>query len=255
MKNLIQVLLYFSMPVFILQACNPVLYSNVGQNVPMLKSKGDFAGSLGYAISVGDNPTDGEGLSLQAAYAFSEKWGGILTFYTMSNMGAPEQDEWKSNGNYLELGGGRYGVLKNGKWAWEIYGGLGYYDINNKQEMNYCNVTIAKPFLQPSFGFTSRYFDAAITPRVGYLLYASKDYSRLSETPHYQIEQYFKDNNQKFVFEPGITLRGGFEQVKLQLQYNFSTFNVHYDDFYPVNDYFGSVSLFFMISDRHKSKK
>lgn len=77
----------------------------------------------------------------------------------------PNKDEGQSHGTSIEPGRRPVGIFKNGNWAKEIDGGLGYYAIHNKQE--HSNVFNIKPFLKLSPGFTSCYFDMAFTPRVG----------------------------------------------------------------------------------------
>ncbi|HAH58535.1 MAG TPA: hypothetical protein DCL86_10325, partial [Bacteroidales bacterium] len=47
---------------------------------------------------------------------------------------------------------------------------------------------------------------------------------------------YLNENNSNFLMEPAITLKGGFEKIKLQVQYGYS-FNLSNSSFPQDRDY------------------
>src|SRR5690606_38616650 len=120
----------------------------------------------------------------------------------------------------------------------------------------FINVKFFKPFIQPSFGFSSRYFDIALTPRVAYLAYTSKDdFKFVQDGDQLDPIQYFNKNDKQFLFEPGITIRGGIPVVKLELQYSHSTLGEPLSDYTVVNSDFFSLGLRFLISERISPKQ
>jgi hypothetical protein len=120
---------------------------------------------------------------------------------------------------------------------------------------DYIDVNYVKPFIQPSIGFSSKYFDLELTPRVAYLSYTSQNDYRLDPTTEPNSpRQFFEENHNTFIFEPGIMVRGGIPGVKLEIQYNFSTIREPSDSYFVNNQEFVSVGLRFLISERTSEK-
>lgn len=237
-------------------ACGPVLYSNVGQNVPLFQEKGEFSGQVSYSGSNGAWTADGIGI--QGAYSVSDKVALISSFYSMKGDELEEDNEWEGNGSYFELGGGLYGGNSKKKFLYEAFAGLGTGGIKNQSVINageFINVRYLKPFIQPSFAFSTRYFDLALTPRVAYLSYTSKDdFNILQDGEQVNPSEYFNNNDKKFLFEPGIMIRGGLPGVKLEFQYNYSTLGGQLDN-NLVNSGFFSLGLRVLISNRFVPKQ
>lgn len=234
-----------------LNSCGPVLYSNVGQNVPLLQEKGEFTGQLSYSSSNGAWVANGVGL--QGAYAISDKVGLISSFYSLK--GAEDQgDEWEGKGSYFELGVGLFGGNPEKKLSYEAYAGLGTGSIQNSSNVNFgtsLNLKYLKPFIQPSIGFTTKYFDMALTPRISYLNVTSGDDLQLVlDGVPINSGEFVDEINHKVMFEPGILIRGGFPQAKLEIQYNISTLKEPSEDYFLLNNEFVSIGLRFLISGR-----
>jgi hypothetical protein len=250
-NHLIDVLLMVS--AVSLLSCSPVIYSNVGQNTPMFTEQGEFAlnGSYAMAGSPDDLMTGSHGFSLQAAYAIDDHWAAIGSLYSIKNReAADETNYWDGNGTYWEIGGGRYGKLGMDWLAYEVFGGLGFASIKNDAYLSpdYLNINFTKPFIQPSIGFVHKYVDVIFTPRIGYVIFSDPSYNFGSGEIAYEIP---KDG---IVFEPGVTLRGGYQGVKLQVQYNYSTYSYGSNADLQAgvyNNYF-SIGLHLLISDRYK---
>lgn len=236
-------------------ACGPVLYSNVGQNVPLLQEKGEFSGQIAYSETAGS--WSASGVMFQGAYAVSDKVGIISSYYGMSDVDDPD-NEWDGSGSYFELGGGIYGGKPEKKFLYEAYGGIGFGSIRNKSLIvphDYIDVHYLKPFIQPSFGFSTKYFDMALTPRIAYLGYTSQDdYLFAPSDDPYDPQEFFENSN-KVVFEPGILVRGGFPGVKLEIQYNFSTIQEQSEDYFVNNEEHLSIGLRFLLSERTTGKE
>ncbi len=239
-----------------LTACGPVLYSNVGQNVPLLQEKGDLGGQIAYSGSYG--AWDAEGIGIQGAYALTEKVGIISSFYSLSEVDDPN-NEWEGKGSYFEVGSGLFGGNPQKKLMYEGYVGLGVGSIKNQSLVTtgeYINVKFVKPFIQPSVGFATKYFDLALTPRIAYLNYTSRndfwfDPNSAPNTPG----DFFDQNGSRLLFEPGILLRGGFPGAKLELQYNFSSIKEKSENYFVNNEDYFSIGIRFLIAERTKGKE
>lgn len=236
-------------------SCNPVLYSNVGQNVPMFQNKDELVLNTGYALTTGGPFSDADGVQVQAAYAVTDKLAGMASFYSMKGIEDPDADEWKGKGSYFEAGFGTYGANSSKMILYEVFGGLGTGSIQNTSLINpgdNIDVKFLKPFIQPSVGFTSKYFEVVLTPRLAYLTYTSNSYHFTEPGKDGVAEAFFTENDNKVVFEPGVTLRGGLSGAKLQLQYVYSTFEPNFEEIETVNNGFFSLSLYLLISNRFK---
>lgn len=239
-----------------LSCCGPVLYSNVGQNVPLLQEQGEFSGQIAYSSS--DAAWYANGIGIQGAYAITDKVAAIGSFYSMKGNDPYADEEWEGNGSYVEFGAGMFGGKPEQMFLYEAFLGVGSGSIKNESLINqgeYINVKYLKPFIQPSFAFSSKYFDLAFTPRIAYLTYTDKEsfyftQSGLPLTP----DVYFEENDNKILFEPGIMIRGGLPGVKLELQYNYSTINGTFDENSLANKDFFSIGLRFLISERTMPK-
>ena len=237
-------------------ACGPVLYSNVGQNVPLFQNKGEFYGQFGFSSTDGAQAASGTGG--KAAYAFSDKLFASGSFYGMKSPNNPDTDEWEGKGGYWELGSGLYGGFNNPRFRYEAVLGFGRGRIENTSLMtsgNYINSTFIKPFIQPSWGFVSRFFEFAFTPRIAFVSFQdTHDYKLLPEQ-RLDVTEFFDQRNNNFVLEPGFTLRGGYEGVMLDLQYSFSTLQEVSTEFTVINDGHFSIGVRFLISNRQYTRK
>lgn len=256
MKSHLKISLFLlSIPILI-SGCGPVLYSNVGQNVPLLQEQGEFSGQISYSSS--DAAWYANGIGIQGAYAISDKVAAIGSFYSLKGNDPYADEEWEGNGSYFEFGAGMYGGKEEKMFLYEVFLGIGSGSIKNESLINqgeYINVKYLKPFIQPSFAFSTQYFDLALTPRIAYLTYSDKDsfyftQNGLPITP----DIYFEENDNKILFEPGIMLRGGFPGVKLEIQYNYSTINGSIEDNSLANKDFLSFGVRFLLAERVKPK-
>lgn len=151
MKTTTYLCLITSGLLFVLQSCSPIIYSATGANTPMFTQKGEFTVTASSSSSSGPDDliaplyyTGGSGFAGQAAYSISDKWAAIASFYSMKNSHEPGEDDWISKGSYAEFGGGRYGVSKNKKFAWEAFGGMGFGKNTNNQKSNQVDATHLK---------------------------------------------------------------------------------------------------------------
>lgn len=217
-----------------LSACNPVLYSTVSQNVPLFKEKGEVAFNAGVAVSGSSNYFGSTGFNAQLAVAADSSLAIISSFYSI-------KDEESGKGNYFELGVGKFKHNPESKLTGEIFIGAGFGSIKNSFDGLQLNSNFLKVFIQPSGGYTTKIVDFALTPRIGIVNFTSYE----NEVNDQAVAHFFSEKKTTVVFEPGVTVRLGFKNIKLQYQLNYSTFKYDSSDF-AVNDIFMSLNLFFL---------
>ena len=221
----VSLIIVFLLPAYLLVSCSTVLYTNVGQNTPLFHHKGETAisGSLGFTERT-------SGFAVMAGHSLSDKAALIGSYYNM-NLGSGTAG---GSINYVELGGGGYGYDEGNHMAWEVFGGLGYSSIESRwvdfsgsgttSPGGSVNTTYVKPFIQPSIGISGKVGELAFTPRLAFIGYNSHTNTLLDAQANSSVEDFFRNNASTFVFEPGITLRLGFKDFKIQAQFNYSTF-------------------------------
>src|SRR5690349_7318056 len=133
------------MAAIVVTACSPVVYSTVGQNVPLFHQKGEVTGYAGLAST-----SDANGLALQVAGSTSDHFALMSSFYTMSSK-TTEEDNWSGKGSYWEFGLGGFGSLSksNPNFRFEAFAGLGLRKIENHKADEAVNLKFIKPFIQP----------------------------------------------------------------------------------------------------------
>jgi hypothetical protein len=205
MKKII-LLLFF----ILLSGCGAVYYVPNTQNVPVIKEKGQT--NLSLATNASEST---DGFELQGAYGLTDKIAVQLnTDWVSSSDGSST-----GSGHLVELGVGYYKNLSK-HFVFETYGlmGLGstkYADNynNNSQEIKTNFFRLA---VQPSISYSSKYFIASLSGR-----FANLNYNSVSGN-YYTDADYLKANNSFWLLEPALTLQAGFENVKLQLQFQIS---------------------------------
>jgi hypothetical protein len=247
-KTLFTCLFLFAL--LLIQSCSPVVYSTTGHVVPLFREKGEATLSGGYATS-----NNGEGFHVQAAGAVSDKWALLTSVYTMSEKSS---DRWTGHGTYFEAGAGHFGSFgSDDVFIYETFAGIGFAGIKNTYQSSRLDVNFIKPFIQPSIGISRKWFDVALTPRFGIVSYTSHEIQTSDAAYRAAAENFFDDQKTTFVFEPGLTLRVGAKNLKLQLQYNISTFSYHAEDdnsnLNPsINNQYIGIGLHYLLSARYR---
>lgn len=229
----------------VLSSCSPVLYSNVGQNVPLFKEKGEFSGQVAYS-----GTDDASGLGLQMAYSASDHLLLAGSVYVMGNNQSAEN--WRGDGAFGEFAAGIYTPVQNKKFVLQVLGGLGFGGIKSRELSNNIEVNFTKPFVQPSLGFVTKGFEIALSPRIAQVYYGNKRLDVREQEFHQQLQGFLDRNHGKLAFEPGVTVRAGWEGVKFQVQYVHSNFGFN-DGFSQPN--FISGGLYFLLNEKSNKSK
>lgn len=217
-------------------SCTHYYYAPNMQNVPMLKEKKDTKLIVG--IGGGDEFTSFEG---QFATAVSDNIGIMGNFI----LGSGSDEDESGRGSLFEAGAGYFSPLGN-NFRFEAFGGIGFGGITNDYGDGKSKVNFSRIFIQPSFGYVGRGFEAIVATRFANLKYSKIDHG--FSGPIYDLT-YIENNKSTILFEPSITLRSGWEHVKFQLQVVASE-NLSESDF-PMERLNVSLGLLFDLSPKN----
>lgn len=217
--------------VFGFVSCSPKFYTPNTQNVPLISEKGETNLTLS---------GNGNQVEFQGAYGIAENIaiqanGGLFIPSNLDNGDG-------GSGRFIEVGGGYFNPISE-NWVFETYGILGLGSFENHlpstkndhpQTTGEISANILRIGIQPNFGYKSKYFSAAVSSRIVNLSYNNIK-GDLIFAGENQLN-YLKDNSSNFLIEPALTVRGGFEKVKLQVQYGYSL-NLSHSDFKQDNSF------------------
>jgi hypothetical protein len=136
-------------------------------------------------------------------------------------------------------------------FVYEAFAGIGFGSVKNEDfenKANFLDINFTKPFVQPSIGFVYEFVDLIFSPRIGYVFFSPPSYNFSGAQAPYEAP---KD---RFVFEPGVTLRVGYRAAKLQIQYNYSSYSYGSGDNLKagVNSNYLSIGLHVLFSKRYR---
>ena len=210
---------------FLSMGCNPKYYTPNTQNVPLLSEKGE----TNLTISGNGNQAEFQGaFALSSGFALKANGGLFIP---------PDLDNGNGgSGSFFEVGGGYFKPIGE-NLVFETYAIAGFGSMENHlpstMESNPLtqgdiSASVLRYGIQPNFGYKSNNFSAALSSRVVNLTYSNIEGDLIFDG----VDQvnYLKDNSSNFLIEPALTLRGGFEKIKLQLQYGYSI-NLSNNDF------------------------
>lgn len=221
-------------------SCTHYYYVANIQNVPLFREKDEVHLSGGYAI--GD---ESQSIELQSAYSVS-KHIGIMANYTHAWGGDQAEDDY-AKGYYIDGAAGYFKPI--GKYGvFEIYGGFGGSGQHHQfSPSSYADLSFIKLYIQPSFGFTFDWFDAAVSLRLCNISYTDiRNYAVGSD--YYAEINALDDKGHPFA-EPSITLRAGWKNIKLQFQASYAA-NLNSPTLYFGEEAHFSLGLHFTIANR-----
>ena len=200
---------------FTLNSCTHYYYIPNVQNVPLLREKKEFHGTL--AVGGGQEISTVE---VQAAYAITDNLA-LMTNFAGAKGGEKSNNNW-GKGKYIEGAVGYYRPLDEFVVA-EVYAGLGVSNQHHQYgtaEYNNgtADLSFVKYFLQPSVGLTFKAFEIAVSTRFSRLSFLNVDNRITMDNPELHYVDALAQNKVSYLFEPALTIRGGCENIKLQLQ-------------------------------------
>lgn len=214
---------------FGLFSCSPKYYAPNTQNVPLIHAQGQTN------LSVAGN---GNQVEFQGAYGIND----ALAFQINGGLVIPKEEDNGNggSGNLIEGGFGYYRNL-NPNLLFDVYALIGFGSMKNDfpstltafpNTSGKISANILRVGLQPSIGFHQKFFSVSGSARISSLNYNNIEGSLIFDEVD-QVE-YLKDNKSNFLIEPALTIRGGLEKIKVQVQlaksFNLSNSSFKQDD-------------------------
>jgi hypothetical protein len=202
------------------------------QNVPLNKEKDELSISGNYGSGI---LWSAESFDFQSSYSITNRIGIMLN-------GLYSNENGYGHGGCVEGAVGYYKPVYKHKLfkkvemtgIFEIYGGLGGGFQHHDYGSNYwADISGTKVFMQPSFGLTTDFLDLIFSTRICTASFNLMDNQTMGSDYADDIN-YLVTNDYNF-FEPAITLRAGWKNIKLQLQIQPSI-NLNHSDDYHISD-------------------
>jgi len=194
-----------------LSSCSSYFYYPTSQNVLRFKDKGDA--SIAYGLDKGLYECYNLGYSITDNVALISDMKTFRTYSSGSDMKYKIGDFLWDNELVL--------YKKYHDWIYPaINFGYGLGQINRNAE--YYRLGINRQFIQPSIGFSNKYFDLAISTRFSRVHYDLKQLKNFDLSISQSFEEYydFQDVGKRdfYFFEPAITAGVGYKFIKLRYQ-------------------------------------
>lgn len=232
--------------------CAHFYYLPGNMNVPLFTEKNEFRGSA----ALGGGLTTA-GIDVQTAMSLTDHIGIMANYMHSKYYPDDIEDNNLINYNYFEGAAGYFKPFEK-FWIFEIYGGIGsasqhheYYAWPENVYRGQANLTFMKYFLQPSIGVTFKSFDVALSTGFSRLNFTKINNSVDPESIYHDDLDLISENSKLFLFEPAITIRGGWKYVKAQLQYivsaNLSSEELTFDP------YKFSVGIYISLAKKYRN--
>jgi hypothetical protein len=200
-----------------LGACAPKYYAPNTHNIPLLTRARDFSA----AGAVGDAR-----IEVQGAYAITSE---VAVLLNAANYDKPDDEDGDGgSGGLLEVGFG-YARPFDENFSLGVYGLAGAGNVENHFPSTVAGnpgttgeieAKLTRFGVQPVLGFRTRWVEAAASLRIVSLRYSDIEGSLIFGGED-QV-QILSDQTEHTLLEPALTVRGGFETVKLQVQMGWS---------------------------------
>jgi len=204
--------------IIILPGCTHYQYAPSSHNVPLLANKHDFKASVqAYAADEMD------GIEFQSAFAPIYKMGIMVNGFRVDS-GEPDSSGESGRGGCIEGAVGYFQPLFDRHLIIELYGGMGRGKAVNYYTTVHSEAVFNKYFAQTALGLKTRFFEWALSARLGYLDYPSFNLSATTSSMNMPASiTSLQAHRSSTVVEYGMTVRGGLEKLKVQLQLGTST--------------------------------
>jgi hypothetical protein len=206
-------------------ACSPRYYAPNTHNLPLLTRAGDFSGAFTFGASRGE---------LQGAYAFTDRVA-VLANASAFDEADDEQGDG-GQGGIVDVGVG-YVTPFADRFHFSVFGLVGGGTVenhfpstvsSNPGTTGILEADLSRFGVQPAIAFESTYFEAIASTRILGLRYSDVTGSLVFDNTD-QVQS-LRSQSSHTLLEPAITVRGGFETWKVQLQLGWS-FNKGHSDF------------------------
>jgi hypothetical protein len=228
-------------------------------NVPLFQAKHEVRLSAG--ACAGDEYTGGD---FQAAVAITDHIGVMVNGFTAK--GEEEYEEFHlfsspyddpeiihntGKGHFVEFGPGLYiPLFGHEKGVFETFAGIGSGSVTSGYNSTSSDIKFQRYSLQPSIGYTGRVFDIAFSTRFAILNYTDIKYQTGLPADEILYLRNLSEKNLSLLIEPAVTIRLGYQNVKLQGQFGSSN-NRSIEDFR--NNFNFNLGILFSITDKYRN--
>jgi hypothetical protein len=221
---------------FIFTSCGSYNYYTSNQNVLKFKEKGDV--SCQFGTDRYDSKSFNLGYALTNNIALLTEFQAIGAFNTKSKI-----DNYIWN-NELIL----FKKMDN-SFIPAVNFGYSYGQIQRNSDL--WSLEMNKFFLQPSIGYSRKYFDIALSARlskVDYNFHPTDLYINILESGNEPTDYFQIEESGFYFFEPAITLGAGFENFKLRYQYIITNKLNSSELEYTKNNFFITITATFNLN-------
>lgn len=233
----------------VFSSCTHYYYIPAVKNVPLFKEKNEVRAMVAYGGGEYISATD-----VQAAYSITNHLAVSTNLMFAQGGGRDSVDNGR--GQYFDFAVGYFTPIDK-HFIFEVFGGVGtckqthIYSLYTNQTARLMYSTI---FVQPTLGFTVSGFDCALTPGFTKLHFSKVDYNfRNIIDDNGTVLANIARRRTALLFEPCITLRGGWKYLKLQTQfmasYDLSNTQI------PIEENRVSIGLQFAFAERFREHK
>jgi len=227
---------------FFTVSCSHNFYAPATAQTPLFREKGETQLSM----HLGNGNEIEQSFQFQAAAAIDSNLAVYGNFYAARG-GYKNNDDPNNNGkgSQFELALGYFNPI-GARTSFELLGGTSYGMLTNNYSRLYQNQNetktspytiksdFVKPFVQGNIGYRSPFFDAVFNLRIGYLHIGGINETFTIDSGYVPLPiedvDRIKSTPGSMVLEPGITLRAGYEPLKVQLHLGMS-FNSNGDNY------------------------
>ena len=230
---------YFTGTIFLFTSCSSLYYAPNPQNVPLFTEKGE--GRLATSFTASEYTA---GINLSGAYSFADHFGFTGNIFLVGDSDGGLIPNRTMNKGHLVDAGLIYFLPFGSRFVFESTAGFGGGMARNEGDYGTSTVKFTNYYIQPSLGIAGKHFDLALSTK-----YSVLSYNSLSLTTSQTSGDGYPIYEPYALLEPAITMRFGWEHVKIQTQFvrsiNLSSAQLSQD---YININFG---LYFMLTDKY----
>ncbi len=231
-----------------LQSCSPVYYVPNQPNMPMFRKGSEGKASFNIAsplVGEVNNAFEGQ-ISASVINHF-----GITTngFIASGKNNDSYDDSYKGQGHLWEFGLGYFNLVDN-KWGVDVFAGAGKGAVTIfENDISFFKADISKWYIQPSFYFSSKHFEAGLAFRISNI-----NYNNVRPGKTYYDSSNKLTTNRALFYEPSIFCGFGGPLVKGHVQFTPSFLISNEMDFNREKVML-SVGIDFIINRNYESTK
>lgn len=230
-----------------LSSCAHYYYVATPKNVPLFKEKNEYRANLALGFQGFEVGT----VDIQAAYSITDHIA-VSANYLNARGGNKSSGDWGA-GNYYDVAVGYYKPINN-RYIFEVFGGVGtskqYHQYDENRGVS--DLSFTSYFVQPSIGYSLKHFEIALSTTLSHLRFGTINVASVNSNMEPRLINILTNRN-SMLFEPCLTIRGGFDYVKIQMQ-GMTTSNLSHSNQWT-QQFRLSMGLQFAFAERFLNKQ